>query len=270
MVLQLTTVATRLGTTLEALTAAQATVKAATAATDARETKAQKDALLAAELNVTVAQLRAALASVRGTTDGRCKGGSGTSSATTAGNNPTDATSAAAQSRSPSRRFSANAGERHGGPTRAARSMVVSKTALPPPSKGSPMASMQNKLTALAAIGAAALGGSAIANAATSSSGTSTTAAATQTQQAPAQRDPSLGGHVNGSETEKLLTGDTAARVKAAAEAKVSGGTVLRVENDADSTSPYEAHVQKADGSQVVVLVSSSFAVTSIDAMGHP
>ncbi len=135
------------------------------------------------------------------------------------------------------------------------------------------MPALRNKLTAIAAIGAAALGGSVVANAATSttSSSSSASGSAAQTQQAPpAQRDPSLGGHMNGGETEKLLTGDTAAKVKAAAEAKVSGGTVLRVENDADSTSPYEAHVRKADGSEVVVLVNASFDVTSVDAMGHP
>jgi uncharacterized membrane protein YkoI len=72
-------------------------------------------------------------------------------------------------------------------------------------------------------------------------------------------------------EAQEALTGDTAAKVKAAAEAKVSGGTVERVENDADSSSPYEAHVTKADGTEVVVLVDSSFNVTSVDAMpGHP
>jgi hypothetical protein len=133
--------------------------------------------------------------------------------------------------------------------------------------------SIRNKLTAIAAIGAAALGGSVVANAATSStnSASSGSAAATANQAPPAQRDPALGGHVGSNgETEKLLTGDTAAKVKAAAEAKVSGGTVLRVENDADSSSPYEAHVRKADGSEVVVLVNSSFDVTSVDTMGHP
>lgn len=136
------------------------------------------------------------------------------------------------------------------------------------------MPALRNKLTALAAIGAAALGGSAIANAATSSSSTSTTAGtAAQTQQAPPQQpDPSMGGHVGSNgQVEKLLTGDTAAKVKAAAEAKVSGGTVERVENDADSSSPYEAHVTKADGSEVVVLVDANFNVTAVNAMGgHP
>jgi uncharacterized membrane protein YkoI len=69
---------------------------------------------------------------------------------------------------------------------------------------------------------------------------------------------------------ETALTGDTATKVTAAAEAKVPGGTVLRVENDSDSTSPYEAHVKKADGTEVVVLVNSSFEATSVTAHQHP
>ena len=52
--------------------------------------------------------------------------------------------------------------------------------------------------------------------------------------------------------------------MKAAALAAVPGGTVLRVENDAEG-SPYEAHVQKADGSQVTVKVGTDFKVTAID-----
>jgi hypothetical protein len=70
---QLTTVATALGTTLEALKAATANVKAAVGATPEKETKAERQALLATELGVTVDALRAAFASVRGTTDGTCK-----------------------------------------------------------------------------------------------------------------------------------------------------------------------------------------------------
>lgn len=76
---QLTTVATALGTTLDALKAAQAKVKAALDATDAKETRAQADAQLASELGVTVDQLRAAFHSVRASGDGggggTCKGG---------------------------------------------------------------------------------------------------------------------------------------------------------------------------------------------------
>ena len=41
------------------------------------------------------------------------------------------------------------------------------------------------------------------------------------------------------------------------------GGTVLRVETDAGNGA-YEAHVRKSDGTEVVVLVNSDFAVTGV------
>lgn len=131
-------------------------------------------------------------------------------------------------------------------------------------------------LATVAAVGAAALGGAALANAA--SSGTSTSTAPTTTPgysaqpqgSPPARRDPSLGGHQANGKTEKLLTGDTAAKVKAAALAKVPGGTIERVETDADTGSPYEAHVRKNDGSEVIVYVDTSFNVTGTGTMGHP
>jgi hypothetical protein len=37
------------------------------------------------------------------------------------------------------------------------------------------------------------------------------------------------------------------------AKAKVAGGTVVRVETDADGNSAYEAHMVKADGSPATV-----------------
>ncbi|MBA2752545.1 MAG: hypothetical protein H0U41_10015 [Actinobacteria bacterium] len=61
-----------------------------------------------------------------------------------------------------------------------------------------------------------------------------------------------------------MLTGDTAEKVKAAALAAVPGGTVERVENDAEG-SPYEAHVVKPDGSHVTVKVDSQFKVTATE-----
>jgi len=69
---------------------------------------------------------------------------------------------------------------------------------------------------------------------------------------------------------EKLLTGDTADKVRAAAGAAVSGATIERVETDAEG-SPYEAHMVKSDGTHVTVKVDTSFKVTSVetDAMGH-
>ncbi len=77
--------------------------------------------------------------------------------------------------------------------------------------------------------------------------------------------DPTKGGHVANGVTEVLLTGETATKVKAAATAAVPGGTIQRVENDAEG-SPYEAHVTKADGSQVTVKVDAGFTVTSVEA----
>jgi len=78
------------------------------------------------------------------------------------------------------------------------------------------------------------------------------------------QHDESKGGHMANGITETLLTGDSATKAKAAAEAAVPGGTVLRVENDAEGAT-YEAHVQKSDGSQVTVKMDASYKVTSTE-----
>jgi hypothetical protein len=130
-------------------------------------------------------------------------------------------------------------------------------------------------LMAVAAVAALALGGSALAGAAspsTTTQGSSSQGAGAQGYGAQGQppRDPSKGGHVgrNG-QRETLLTGDTAAKVKAAALAKVPGATVERVETDADHGSPYEAHLRKSDGTELEVLVNQDFAVTAVNTMQH-
>jgi len=65
---------------------------------------------------------------------------------------------------------------------------------------------------------------------------------------------------------ETLLTGDTAAKVKQLALAKVgSGATIVRVETDADGQAAYEAHMVKADGTPVTVYVDKSFSVVSVE-----
>ena len=122
----------------------------------------------------------------------------------------------------------------------------------------------------LAALAALALGGSALAGAAqNSSSSATTTTQSSQAGQPPSGGRPA-GQHVGANgKTEQLLTGDTAAKVKAAALKKVSG-TVERVETDVDHGSPYEAHVTKSDGTQVEVLVNKDFEVTAANEMGHP
>ena len=63
---------------------------------------------------------------------------------------------------------------------------------------------------------------------------------------------------------ETLLTGDTLAKVTAAAKAKVPGGTIVRVETDADGHAAYEAHMTADDGSETTVYVDKSFNVVSV------
>ncbi len=62
---------------------------------------------------------------------------------------------------------------------------------------------------------------------------------------------------------ETLLTGDNAAKAKAAALAKLPGSTVVRVETDADG-GVYEAHVTKSDGSPATVIFDKNFNVTAV------
>jgi len=119
-------------------------------------------------------------------------------------------------------------------------------------------------LATFAALGALALGGSAVAGAAQSSS----SSASATPQGGPPAGAPAGRHSVNG-KTEQALSGDTAAKVKAAALKKVSG-TVERVETNVDSSAPYEAHIRKADGTEVEVQVSKSFDVTAVNTMQHP
>jgi hypothetical protein len=75
----------------------------------------------------------------------------------------------------------------------------------------------------------------------------------------PAAGNPAALKHGPG---EQLLTGSTAARVRAAALAAVPGATVIRVETDSAGAA-YEAHLSKADGTEVTVKVDSAFKVTA-------
>jgi len=125
-------------------------------------------------------------------------------------------------------------------------------------------------LMAAGAFGALALGGSALANAAGNDNKASQ-GSATQAGAPAGRHDPTKpGGHVGANgKTEQPLSASVAAKVKAAAEAKVSGGTVERVETDVDHGSPYEAHVRKADGTELEVLVNEDFEVTAVNTMGR-
>jgi hypothetical protein len=67
---------------------------------------------------------------------------------------------------------------------------------------------------------------------------------------------------------EKVLTGTDAEKATAAALKAVPGGTVDRVETDADGA-VYEAHLTKSDGSRVTVKFDKDFNVTAVqDGMG--
>lgn len=103
---------------------------------------------------------------------------------------------------------------------------------------------------------------------AASGSGAATRTAATPAAVAPAATAPAPNpqqpwGGQRGDET--VLTGDTASKVEAAAKAEVSGGTIVRVETDADGHALYEAHMTKADGTPVTVYVDKDFNVVSIE-----
>jgi hypothetical protein len=64
---------------------------------------------------------------------------------------------------------------------------------------------------------------------------------------------------------ETPLTGDALAKVTQLAKAKVPGGTIVRVETDADGHAAYEAHMVKADGTPVTVYVNKQFEVVSVE-----
>jgi hypothetical protein len=64
---------------------------------------------------------------------------------------------------------------------------------------------------------------------------------------------------------ETPLTGDSLAKVTQLAKAKVPGGTIVRVETDADGHAAYEAHMVKADGTPVTVYVNKQFEVVSVE-----
>ena len=53
--------------------------------------------------------------------------------------------------------------------------------------------------------------------------------------------------------------------VREAALAEVPGGTIARVETDADGNARYEAHMTRADGTPVTVYVDAEFDVVSVE-----
>jgi len=123
----------------------------------------------------------------------------------------------------------------------------------------------RNRTRRALAAGAVVLGlvaGSYGVAAAASGNGSSSTDSTT-TQPAPSAPDPQPWGAQRSDETP--LTGDTLAKVKAAALAEVPNATIVRVETDADGNAAYEAHVVKADGTPATVYVDKQFDVVSAE-----
>ncbi len=112
-----------------------------------------------------------------------------------------------------------------------------------------------------------AFGSYGVASAASGSSTNSTTTAATATASGTPAAPPGAGASNpwgNQRSDETLLTGDALAKVKAIALSKVSGGTVVRVETDADGNATYEAHMVAADGTPTTVYVDTNFDFVSV------
>jgi hypothetical protein len=116
------------------------------------------------------------------------------------------------------------------------------------------------------ALAALALGGSALAGAATGSS-TSTTPSTPPTGSGggpppgfTAADAPGKAAHEN---AEKTVTGEAAAKAKAAALASVGGGTAGAVTGDFRNSGDYEVEVTKSDGSKLTVRLDSAFKVES-------
>jgi hypothetical protein len=121
------------------------------------------------------------------------------------------------------------------------------------------------------AVGLAA-GSYGLASAASNDSGSSPSTSSGGATTQPATPAPPGHGGPGGSppwggqrSDETPLTGDTASKVEAAAKAEVPGGTIVRVETDADGHAAYEAHMTDADGAPVTVYVDKQFEVVSVE-----
>ncbi len=100
-----------------------------------------------------------------------------------------------------------------------------------------------------------------LASAASGNGSTTTTSTTSSTAAAAPSAQQPWGGQRS---DETPLTGDALAKVTTVAEAQVPGGTVVRVETDADGNAKYEAHMTKADGTPVTVYVDANYNFVSV------
>jgi hypothetical protein len=118
-----------------------------------------------------------------------------------------------------------------------------------------PSALARRLIASAALLGSGVLAGGILVGSQAANAQTDTPSAATSSGSATSPADMRHGPG------ETLLTGTTADKVEAAALDAVPGGTVIRVETDHEG-SPYEAHVEKSDGSVVTVKIDENFNVT--------
>jgi hypothetical protein len=125
----------------------------------------------------------------------------------------------------------------------------------------------KQRVAIAAAVVLGAAGGSYGVASAASGSGSSSTTATTTTPSTPsAPSAPSAQRPWGGQRADETpLTGDALTKVTDIAKAKVPGGTIIRVETDADGNATYEAHMTKADGTPVTVYVDKAFNFVSVD-----
>jgi hypothetical protein len=93
---------------------------------------------------------------------------------------------------------------------------------------------------------------------------TTTTEGSAETTEPDASTDSTDPARPDGDCDKTPLADDIAAKVEAAALEAVPGGEVLRTMAGRDGTG-YAAHVEKEDGTHVVVLMDDAFAVTSVE-----
>jgi hypothetical protein len=127
--------------------------------------------------------------------------------------------------------------------------------------------SYRSVLVTLAVALGVAFGSYGVASAATGSSSSSTTTNSTAATSKPAAPPGASAANPWGNQRsdETVLTGDALAKVKAIALDKVSGGTIVRIETDADGHAAYEAHMVKSDGTAATVYVDSNFNFVSVE-----
>jgi uncharacterized membrane protein YkoI len=106
------------------------------------------------------------------------------------------------------------------------------------------LSNVKKAAAAVSALAALALGGAAVAD------------ATSKTATGPPQGQPQR----------QALSADVAAKVKAAALAKVPGATVLRTEAGGPDNAAYHAHIKTSGGKLEVVLVNASFQATAVQA----